>query len=122
MSFINYLREAEKKEKEKKEKKVAVSGTNTPGNSPDVVPGAAMGVVINPQQPPVDNVVAVSPGLGNLEAYNVLRAFAMGMENNMSSIVLLKSHPTPEIAQQATVLEKDVRAIIQYIMNMQIPL
>jgi len=123
MSFIAYLRETEKKEKEKKEKKVAVSGTNTPGNSPEVVPGAVTGVVIQPQQPPVTNIeIKTIDGAGNVEAYNVMRAFAMGMENNLPSITLLKSHPTPEISKGAALLEKDIRSVIEYILNMQIPL
>ena len=59
---------------------------------------------------------------GNIAAYNAMKAFAMGMENNLSSIVILKSHSTAEISQAAALLEKDIRAIIQYIMNLQIPL
>jgi len=125
MSFIKYLREEEKKakskKKEKKEEGITDAQKATPGNSPDAVPGAVMGQVANPQQPPVDNVVSIE-NQGNLEAYNTMRAFAMGMENNMSGITLLKNHPTPEIAEQATVLEKDAREIIQYIMSMQIPI
>lgn len=126
-SFKEYLNESKKKEKAEKEKKViAVSGSgSTPGNSPDVVPGAIMGNVVVPQQPPVDNIemsALSTESQGNLEAYNVIRAFGMNMENNLPSVVLLKSHPTPEIAKGATLLEKDIRAVIEYIMNMQIPL
>lgn len=57
-----------------------------------------------------------------MEAYNTMRAFAMGLENNLPSITILKSHPTLEIAQGAAVLEKDIREIIQSILNMQIPI
>ena len=124
MSFRNYLREEEKKKAKKKatKKDGATSGTGeTVGNVgvDEVVPGAVMGNVMNVQQPPVNNLGVV--GNNNLEAYNSMRAFAMGMENNMSSITVLKSHPTPEISEQATILEKDARAIIQYVMSMQIP-
>jgi len=125
MSFIDYIREAEKKEKAKKPNEKKTTKNNTPGNSPDVVPGAATGNVIAPQQPPVTNIEMSSLSIeaqGNVEAYNAMRAFGMTMENNLSSIVVLKSHPTPEIVQAATLLEKDIRAVIQYIMNIQIPL
>ena len=92
--FTNYILETEKKKDSKKEEKKEKK--------------VKMEVSIESQ--------------GNIEAYNVMRAFAMGMENNLSSITVLKSHPTPEIAQGATVLEKDIRNVIQSIMNMQIPL
>ena len=127
-SFIAYLREEEKKAKKKAKKDDgAISGTadsKTPGNIgfDEPVPGAVKGNVMNTQQPPTDNIVITPEAQGNLEAYNIMRAFAMGMENNMSSIRVLKNHPTPEIADQAGILEKDAQAIIQYIMNMQIPL
>lgn len=129
MSFISYLREAEKKEKAKKEKKVATSGTPDVAANvgvDGVVPGAATGNVLAPQVPPIDNI-ALTSGMtqaqqGNIEAYNVMRAFGMMMENNIASVVLLKSHPTPEIAQGAALLEKDIRTVIEYIMNMKIPI
>jgi len=115
MSFIKYLREAEKKKKTKKEKDATVVVVNKQGE----VPGSATGNVMDIQ----NGKLPLTPAeAGNVEAYNVMRAFAMGMENNISSIVLLKSHPTPEIAQQAEILEKDVRAVIQFVLNMQIPL
>ena len=127
MNFKEYLREEEKKKAKKKATKKkdtdgATSGTGeTVGNVgvDEVVPGAVMGNVMNVQQPPVTNLGVV--GNNNMEAYNSMRAFAMGMENNMSGITLLKNHPTPEIAEQATILERDAKAIIQYIMAMQIP-
>jgi len=132
-SFINYLREAEKKEKAKKkekdpndaivkglEKDMKDAASKTPGMNTDAVSGDAKGKVIPAQ--PVADIQLTTAQQGNLEAYNVMRAFGMSMENGISSVVLLKSHPTPEIAQQAALLEKDIRAVIEYIMNMQIPL
>ncbi len=137
MSFITYLREAEKKEKAKKEKKekdpaeAIIKGlekdakdalAKTPSCNPEdfIISGAATGKVV-PAQPVADIQLTVGQQ-GNLEAYNVMRAFGINMENNLPSVTLLKQHPTPEIAQQAALLEKDIRAVIEYIMNMQIPL
>lgn len=125
MSFKKYLREAEKKGTKKKkvvkkEVEVKVVDLNTSGK--DGVPGSMTGNVMGVQQPPIDNLQLSTEAQGNLEAYNIMRAFGMSMENNLPSVVVLKSHPTPEIAQGAVLLEKDIRAIIEFIMNMQIPL
>lgn len=133
MSFIAYLREAEKKEKAKKKEKdpavAIIKGldkdmkdaiSKTPGCNVNAVSGDVKGKVVPAQ--PVADIQLTNSQQGNLEAYNVMRAFGMNMENNLPSVVLLKSHPTPEIAQQAALLEKDIRAVIEYIMSMQIPL
>jgi len=91
--FTDYIIEAEKKKNSKKEEKK------------------------EKKEKKVEMEVSIQ-GADNIGAYNVMRAFAMGMENNLSSITVLKSHPTPEIAQGATILEKDIRQVIQSIMNM----
>jgi hypothetical protein len=117
MGFKDYLREAEKKTAKAKCDVVATTST---GNSE--IPGHYTGYVTNPSQTSTDNIVLTNEQQGNLEAYNVMRQFAQAMEANLSSITVLRSHPTQEIASGAAVLEKDIRSVINYILNLQIPL
>jgi hypothetical protein len=60
--------------------------------------------------------------LSNLEAYNAMKAFGMSMENNLPTVTLLRSHPCQQVAKAADILEKDIRSVINYILNLQIPL